>query len=107
MHSVSPGPLPQKSLVELIDDHILYEHNSFDLQELVDNLPEETEEAAGYFCDRFELGNWFYEALIHSEIDISAELINIGARRQLEEKEASRDRAEHDRDYRRSQGYPC
>jgi hypothetical protein len=95
-----------KSLVQVIDDHVICDLGSWELRELVDNLPEHTEEAASAFCDRFDLGDWFYEAMVINEVDINLELINIGARLEQEEEEAARDRAEIDRDYRMAQGWP-
>jgi len=39
-------------------------------------------------------------------VDINAELITIGARKEQEEREAANDRAEVDRDLRQAQGWP-
>ncbi len=95
-----------KQITDLITDQVLFEHNSIELQELIDRLPENTEEAASDFCDAFELGNWFYEAMTLHDIDISEVLIDIAETRRAEEKEAERDRADIERDYQRSQGWP-
>lgn len=95
-----------KQLTDLIRDQILGEATSWELEELVGTLPDETEEACGKFCDRYELGNWFYEALTLHDIDITELLIDLGNERDAEEKEAQRDRDEIERDLRRSQGWP-
>lgn len=93
-------------LIGLIENNLLFEHHSTDIQQIVDDLPEDNDEALGRFCDRFELGNWFYEAMQMNEIDISTELIDIGTRRQAEESESARDREDIRRDIERSQGWP-
>jgi len=95
-----------KQLTDLIKDQILYEATSWELEELVGTLPEENEEACDKFCERYELGNWFYEALILNEIDITELLVDLGNEREVEEKEAQRDRDDIERDLRRSQGWP-
>ena len=96
-----------KQITDLIAEQVLGDHSSIELQELIDRLPENTEEAAGEFCDAFELGNWFYEAMILNDIDISEVLIDVAETRRAEEKEAEQDRAEAERDYQRSQGWPA
>ncbi len=96
----------QKSITQFIADHIVGEHTSWELQEIIDRLPEGDEEAASEFCDAFDLGDWFYEAMIINDIDINEVLIDLAEQRRIEEEEAARDRAEIDRDYRQMQGYP-
>ncbi len=95
-----------KSITDFIVDHVLHEHNSHELQDIINRLSDNTEEAAGEFCDGFELGNWFYEAMTLNDIDISEVLIDIAETRRAEEKEAEQDRADMERDYQRSQGWP-
>jgi len=95
-----------KQLTELIKDQILYKASSWDMEELVGALPEKNEEACDKFCERYELGNWFYEALTLNEINITELLVDLGNEREVEEKEAECDRADIDRDLRRSQGWP-
>lgn len=95
-----------KQLTDLIRDQILYEATSWELEELVGALPEENEEACDKFCERYELGNWFYEALTLNDIDITELLVDLGNEREVEEKEAERDRADIESDLRRSQGWP-
>lgn len=95
-----------KSLVEFIDNYVLVDQSSWAIQELVNSLSDDTEQAAAHFCDRFELGNWFYEALTLDNVDISAELINIGARKEREEQESTQDHAVFVRDLRQMTG-PC
>lgn len=85
-------------ITNFIRDCIVTEHESWELQELIDRLPEDTEEAANDFCDAFNLGDWFYDAMILNEIDISEVLIDVAEARRNKEKEAAADRSEVDRD---------
>ena len=95
-----------KQITDIIADQIIAEHHSTELQELIDRLPESLEESAEEFCDAFELGNWFYEAMILHDIEISEVLIDIAETRRTEEKEAEKERDDMERDYRSSQGWP-
>lgn len=95
-----------KQLVALITDQVVGEHSSEELRELIDRLPEDTEEAASDFCDAFDLGGWFYEAMVLNDIDISEVLIDVAETHYQEEQEAEKDRAEIERDLRQSQGWP-
>lgn len=95
-----------KAITTFIVEQIVPEHASWELQELIDRLPETSEEAASDFCDAFELGNWFYDAMTVNDIDISEVLIDTAESRRVEEKEAEKDRDEADRSLRRSQGWP-
>lgn len=96
-----------KTIIEFIDEQILTEQSSWAIQEIVNDLPEDQEDAAAVFCKQFELGNWFWEALVFNGVDISAVLINIGARKEQEEREASEAQREIDHEMRRAQGMPC
>ncbi len=93
-----------QQILQFIDEHVLTDLASDELQEIINNLPIDIEEAASKFCEHFGLGDWFYEALIASNVDISAELINIGLRKQKEEHEALNDQVEIDHDLRLAQG---
>lgn len=95
-----------KKITDFIVDLVLIEHNSVELQELIDRFAESIEDAAEDFCDAFDLGNWFYDAMILNDIDISEVLINTAESRRIEEKEAENDRTEIERDYQKSQGWP-
>lgn len=103
--SRSPG-WEAKQLTDIIKEQLLFEATSWELEELVGTLPDENEEVCSKFCDRYELGNWFYEALILHDVDITELLVDLGNEREIEEKEAQRDRDEIERDLRRSQGWP-
>jgi hypothetical protein len=96
-----------KSITEFITSQVIIDHTSWELQELIDRMPENTEEAASDFCGAFDLGNWFYDAMILNDIDISEVLIDTAQTRRSEEKEAADDQAEIERDYQRSQGWPA
>lgn len=96
-----------KQLTDLIKEQVLHYATSWELQELISTLSDENDEACGKFCDRYELGNWFYEALILHDIDITELLVDLGNERELEEKEAQHDRDEIEHDLRRAQGWPA
>lgn len=75
------------------------------IESLIHSLPEDREEAIAGFCDQFELGNWFYEALIENRIDITEELEKIRVNKQLDEELIVAQSWEADRDYRASNGW--
>lgn len=85
---------------------VLADRNSLEIDELIGALSDEAEEAASQFCDRLDLGNWFYEALTLNDIDIVSMLSEINDDIRLLEKEAENDRAEIQRDYQTAQGWP-
>ena len=67
----------------------------------------ETSEADDYlagFCDYFDLGNWFYEAILENDIDVESLMDSLKAELILEGQEADKERDEVDRDLRRAQG---
>lgn len=101
-----PSQWDAKQLSELIRDQVLYELSSWELNDLIASLPDENEEQLDTFCKRYELGNWFYEALIINEIDIVNLLSDLVIERRQQEVEAERDRADIEHDYRQMQGYP-
>lgn len=71
------------SLLQIID-MMVRDKTSIELQKLVLDLPEDTEQANGEFCDKFGM-DWFYEALILHDIDIHEELEHIKTERLNEE----------------------
>ena len=95
-----------KPIIEFIEHQILTNHNSVELQGLIDQLPEDELDAQVEFCEAFDLGHWFVDAMIMNNIDISEVLIDVAETRRAEEKEAEQDRADMERDYQRSQGWP-
>lgn len=95
-----------KAIVDFVRDKVLYEHSSEELQELIDRMPEDENEALEDFCGALELGNWFYEALIINEIDVSELMIDLAEERQQEEREAADERYETMVDLQRAQGWP-
>lgn len=72
------------SLAQLIDT-VLADSNSEEISKIQTSLPEDHEEALGKFCYLYELGNWFYEAMIFNDIDIFVELEQIHKDRLNEE----------------------
>lgn len=59
-------------LIEQTIIQVTADLSCLDIAELLKSWPADIEEAAGEFCDRFELGSWFYEQLVAYEIDIAA-----------------------------------
>ncbi len=58
----------------------------------------------GAFCDYFELGNWFYEAMQLCDLDIGDILNEFEQELELEYREATAERAEREDDYLRMVG---
>jgi len=52
-----------------------------ELKEYITHEADEEETQAEEFCDRFDLGNWFYDAMIDNEINIVDELDGIFMRK--------------------------
>lgn len=96
----------KQAIVKFIGEQVLAEHGSEELQTLIDAMPDESSEAASEFCDALELGNWFYEAMLTNEIDISDVMIDLAEERRLEEEEESKHRWEIEQDMRRATGWP-
>lgn len=103
-----PSQWETKQLTELLRDQVLYEKASWELDELMGKLPDDSDEQLDYFCQQFELGNWFFEALQLNEIDLVDLLSELAGERRQEEAEAERDRADQERDLRQMQspGWP-
>lgn len=62
--------------------------------------------AAEAFCDYFELGNWFYEAIVDCDLDVESLMNEVEQEILTDYQEAMRDREEIDRDLRRANGWP-
>ena len=58
----------------------------------------------GAFCDYFELGNWFYEAMQLCDLNIGDFLNEFERELELEYREAAAERAEREDDYLRMVG---
>lgn len=58
----------------------------------------------GAFCDYFELGNWFYEAMQACDFDAGDFLDEVEQELEIEYREASKERAEREEDYLRMIG---
>lgn len=72
-------------LLTQVIDMVLAESNSEEIGKIILSLPQGNEEALSKFCYLYELGNWFYEALILNDIDIFAELEHLMEERVNEE----------------------
>lgn len=84
--------IPPLNLLQQTVNHVVARLDSLDISQYIAELPEDTEEAIGAFCDRFELGNWFYDALILNEADVGAMLARIARERMGEEAEDTEER---------------
>ena len=62
-----------RSLISSVISEVLSDHASDALSELVFEL-ENSEAPLADFCDRFELGNWFYDQTMLADIDIVDEV---------------------------------
>jgi hypothetical protein len=103
-----PSAWETKQLTDLIRDQLLWEEASWDLREYIGKLPDDNDEALRQFCDRYELGNWFFEALQLHDVCIADLLEEIAVEHQQQEHEAERDRADQERELRQMQSpdYP-
>ena len=62
-----------QQLITRILYEVLFEQNSEELDELVLDL-QINDEPLAEFCDRFELGDWFYDQMTLLDIDIIDEI---------------------------------
>lgn len=79
---------------------VVENQDTFELRSLIKELPHTLEEAADVFCERFELGNWFYEQMVTNEVNVTEELVNICDNLQYEEDEAGSRADEDEMSYR-------
>jgi hypothetical protein len=92
-----------ETLYDVIE-HVVAGLETEKIKEFAGSLPEHSEEAANKFCERFELGNWFYEAMTLNSVQIGQVLDDIVAQFEEQERIGSQDRAELQRDYHASLG---
>jgi len=94
-------PLYQKDedklLIKQVVQAVLASDNSDTINnfvgELIDDVTlEENEDRCEAFCDRYDLGEWFNEAMLINEIDIIEELNGIFIRKREDEREAAEER---------------
>lgn len=97
----------RKDLVEFIRKKVI--GDNFDLDDLsnlrtfVDN-EEENGEPETAFCDWFDLGDWFRNAMIQCDFDVEGFIDDLDADMQVAAKEAAQDRADLEDDYLRMVG---
>lgn len=91
---------PMGSFIE----RVLIDKSSIDLRELIADLPSNNELAIGKFCDRYELGNCFYESMLLNAVEITDSLRLICNQKELEELRTEEDQREISRDLRVAQG---
>lgn len=87
--------------IELLEEtigHVVARLNSLDLHQIIRELPGNTEEAAEAFCDRFELGTWFWEALTLNDADIGSILSRLAEQKMEEEAEDGEERGWRERE---------
>lgn len=96
----------RKDLAEFIREKVIDENFDMDrLEGLKDFTADNDGEDLAYaFCDYFDLGNWFYEAMIQCDFDTERFMTELECDMQTECEEAARDRAEIEDDYLRSVG---
>ncbi len=99
----APSSAETRQLTELIRDQIIWEESSAEVREYANQLPDDNDEALKVFCDRYELGVWFYEALQAHDVSLAELLEGIAVERAIAEEEARTDYAEVERDRRHMQ----
>lgn len=76
--------------------HVLFEYASDELTELALDLQISGEPLAA-FCDRFELGNWFYDQMTLADTDIISEVMVLASEhRKAEIEDLNEDRMNRD-----------
>lgn len=80
------GDMDNKQTLESLVEMALSDYASVDIREIVESLPE-GELAVSEFVNKFDMGEWIYEALLINEIDIVLLLKEIANRFEREEKE--------------------
>lgn len=95
----------RKKLETFIKECVLAESTSWDLEDFVDELPRDNEAACEKFCRKYDLGDWFYEAMILNDIEIDDLLLRKTVELKKQEKEAEKEMIEQENDYRSIQGY--
>lgn len=99
----------QQELSDFIKDKILGDSFDFDrLTNLREYITANNTEDNGYengaFCDYYELGNWFWEAMDACDLAITDLLDEVEQDLEISYREAERDRAELEDDYLRMVG---
>ncbi len=91
-----------KKLAIQIIHQVLFDQSSFELDELTLDL-HINDEPLSMFCDRFDLGDWFYDQMTLAEVDIVAEVSVLADMHRESEREAMEYEAEVERDLRAAQ----
>lgn len=90
--------------VEVIDAvlaRVLEDETSVELDELAMDL-HISENALSLFCDKFDLGGWFYDELTLAEVDIVDRISDMAEQRRREETDALEEQRENERDRRQA-----
>lgn len=66
-------------MITSILTELLFDKSSEELDELALDLCINKDDALSNFCDRFDLGDWFYEKMIMLDIDIKEESFKLRA----------------------------
>lgn len=98
--------LEQSELAEFIKNKVLAnDSNLFDrIISIREYIEARNEDKNGAFCDYFELGNWFYEAMQACDFDAGDFLDEVEQELEIEYREASKERAEREENYLRMVG---
>lgn len=88
-----------------IVDRAMSDMDSGEVQALMLSLPEDNEKACAKFCDRFELGNFFYEALLFHGIPILELVDRMRVLHQIHEEAMLNERSERESELRSAVGW--
>lgn len=78
--------MDQKIITRIIHE-VLFEYTSVELDELALDL-QISDEPLYRFCDRFDLGDWFYDQMTLADIDIVDEVAVLADEHRKAEKES-------------------
>jgi len=81
-----------KLMIKQVIQSVLAEEPSHSVDLLQRELsPLDFDEQLSEFCDKYDLGNWFYEAMTLNEVDIISELVGIFRHKFQDEQEANKE----------------
>lgn len=92
--------MDQKTITRIIHE-VLFEYTSVELDELALDL-QISDEPLSRFCDRFDLGDWFYDQMTLADIDIVDEVAVLADEYRRAEREEQENRAMLERELQRA-----
>lgn len=90
-----------EEVIDAILARVLEDETSAELYELSMDL-HISKNALSLFCDRFDLGGWFYDELTLADIDIVDRIGDMAEQRRREETDTLEEQRENERDRRRA-----